>query len=579
MRHIRRGWVPAGLAAAVVLLLVACDPVTITQRALYTTQASVTISGSVTARDGDPLTSVTVNGVSATLDGTNYSAVVPVNGGPTFVPVLVVAHFTSGQSEIQRSTVAFANDSTVTLVPNGGSLANGLATQLTASAIGKIGPTLSSSVNFPTSDFAIPPADLGGDIFDIQITGNTTTINPAPTVALDLATGTLRATETYSNLHQLVSVQVQGFTGPQTCTLDVAFAPLTATTTYNLAPNATTGLTATLAAAPTATSTPSASGCQASNVLASSVPTVLADVQSATQTELIAALSDPDGSGPNEAPLAAALEASLHGVVLSGPIGGASSGVTLTAPVSSITPGTTGIGTVNGAAYASSSVATGAQAQSSSLAFGSTTAAPSGSGTFDWSVAMTTGSVNQALAAETERGQLNRATSTVAGQALTYNALNTLVGLGGPISPDRPVRLVVGPELAPALTAAPGSGSSVGVVHLGGLRLTVSFSDSTGGTIVDSVIDADGTASLVLSSGSVALRATGFTTTRQDVFDNPSSFSAAQITGITNVLMGDALAPLGTGLPVLNAPAVSGLGLSATSTFRSGSMLGMLGSY
>src|SRR5262249_59662299 len=129
-----------------------------------------------------------------------------------------------------------------------------------------------------------------------------------------------------------------------------------------------------------------------------------------------------------------------------------------------------------------SSVASGAQAESSSLAFGTTAAAPAGSGSFDWSVSMTSASVNQVLAAETERGQLNRTVTTVGGQALTYNQLNTLVGLGGPISPDRPVQLAVVPELSPAVTDAAASGGNIGGVHLGGLRLTLTVADRTGGT-------------------------------------------------------------------------------------------------
>ena len=51
---------------------------------------------------------------------------------------------------------------------------------------------------------------------------------------------------------------------------------------------------------------------------------------------------------------------------------------------------------------------------------------------------MTTVALNQLLSVDTERGLLNRSISTIGGQPLTYNLLNTLVGLGGPISPTGP---------------------------------------------------------------------------------------------------------------------------------------------
>jgi hypothetical protein len=107
----------------------------------------------------------------------------------------------------------------------------------------------------------------------------------------------------------------------------------------------------------------------------------------------------------------------------------------------------------------------------------------------------------------------------------------------------------------------------------------MSFADSAGGTVLDSVIDADSPAALALTSGTVVLRGTGFSVGRQDVLANPRSFSPAQISGVTSAVMADAVAPLGAGLAVLTAPAVNGLGLTATGTFRFGPLLGMMGTY
>jgi hypothetical protein len=298
-----------------------------------------------------------------------------------------------------------------------------------------------------------------------------------------------------------------------------------------------------------------------------------------TQNVLVAALSDPDGAGAATAPLAAALRTKLAALTLSGPIGGAGSGVALTAPIASIGVTTAGLGVSDDVAYTSSSVATGAPAQSASLAFGPTATALPGSGAFDWLSGFTTASANQVLAADTERGQLNRTVTTVGGQPLTYNRLDTLVGLGGPISPDRPLQAVVVPELAPAVTDGAPTGTNVGVLHLGGVRATVSFADSTGGLVLDTVFDADGQAALVVSGGTITVKGTGLTAARRDVLANPRGLSVAQSNGVVSALMADLVAPVVAGLPVVAAPTVPGLTLAVSGTSRFGSNLYVSGTY
>jgi hypothetical protein len=579
MRRGRRFVVPAAIGALVVVALTACDPVTIDQRAIFTTQSSVTITGTVAARNGDPLTSVDVNGAAGAINGTGFSAVVIVNGGPAFVAVLVTAHFQSGFSEIWRSTVAWANGSSVTLLATGAPATNAIATVVRPTALTKLGSTLVSTVSFPTSAFAVPAVDLGGDIFDAQVLAGGSTTLSTPTVALDASTGTLRAVETYTMVHQIVPVLVQGFTGPQNCTLDITFSPVTGTSTYSFATDPPAGFRVSPAASPSATSTiTGTSGCTATNTVINAIPAVSDYVQTFTQQAFGAALSDPDGAGSMKAPLAAGLEQRLAALKLSGPIGGGGSGVTLTAPVASIGADANGIAVKDTPTYAASSVAAGAPTQSSSLAFGALAPALASGTQFDSAVGASVASVNQLLAADTERGQLNRTVTTVGGAALTYNKLDTLVGLGGPISPDRAVQVAVGPELAPAVTEAAGSGNAIGIVHLGGLRLTVTFTDN-GAALLDSVVDADGQAQLQLSGGNVLLRATSFTATRRDVLANPQSLSVARTNGIVAALMADLTAPLGTGVALFPAPVISGLTYSMANTGRTGSGLYIYGVY
>jgi len=173
---------------------------------------------------------------------------------------------------------------------------------------------------------------------------------------------------------------------------------------------------------------------------------------------------------------------------------------------------------------------------------------------------------------------LNRTVTTVGGQPLTYNKLDTLVGLGGPIAPDRAVQVAVAPELSPAMTNAAGTGNNVGVVHIGGWRLTSSFTD-TGELLLDSVIDANGQAQVAATGSSVELRTSSFAATRQDVLGNPKSFSVARTSGIAAAVLADVTAPLATGIPIGSVPVIGGLTFARSNMTRVGSAIYLFGNY
>jgi hypothetical protein len=562
-----------GMVTVLIAALAACDPITINQRALFTSQSSVTITGSVLSRSSDPLVSVTVNGAVATLTATssgwNYSAAVTVGGGPTFVTVVATARFQSGFSEIQRSTVAWANGTTVTLIPSGSAVSGGLATTLGSTAIAKLGPLLVPALSLPSSDFVIPNEDLGpGGGTDVQVESGTTVTVPSPTVVTNVSSGQLSVTATYTPTQLAVPVEAHLLGVPVSCTLNVSLS-LTGLSTYTVSNDSGGNLTVAPGASLSATTAGAiASGCSSlssTGLISSLVTAVTSSVQNDLAVEL----------GPSLMP---ALQTELAGLSPSGAIGGAASGVSLAAPITSTALSGIGLSVTDSVTYNATAVASGATAQADSLAFGPAAAtAPPGSS--DWACAMTTATLNQLLSADTERGLLDRTISTVGGQPLTYNLLNTLVGLGAPITPDRPVQATVTAETSPAITDATPNGTHVGVVDVHGVRVTLTFADSTGGTILDTDMDVTGQADLGVADSAITLYGSGLTPTRVDVLTNPHALTAAQINGLATTMLPDTLAPLVTGVAVAQAPVIPGLGLSVLGTSRTGSTLELAGSY
>ena len=86
------------------------------------------------------------------------------------------------------------------------------------------------------------------------------------------------------------------------------------------------------------------------------VDLLLPNVQTLLQTNLTQALADPDGSGPAQAPIAAAFQRSLAKVNIAGPIGD-SLGVALTARIHGVVQDADGVGLTADATFAASAVA------------------------------------------------------------------------------------------------------------------------------------------------------------------------------------------------------------------------------
>jgi len=175
--------------------------------------------------------------------------------------------------------------------------------------------------------------------------------------------------------------------------------------------------------------------------------------------------------------------------------------------------------------------------------------------------------LNQALAVATEGGVLNQTITSYDGSPLTYNGLNSLVGLGGALATDRPVQLVVAPELAPAVEGgATVTDQAFSRLHVGGLRITAQFAD-TKGTFLSFVIDFDTDAVLSMNSGfaDLAVLAPQDADEHVDVLTRTGAVPAAAGQSLLDGLQDAILGSLETGIPVFPIPSLSGHTLSVVS--------------
>ena len=231
------------------------------------------------------------------------------------------------------------------------------------------------------------------------------------------------------------------------------------------------------------------------------------------------------------------------------------------------------------ATFASSTLAAGAPQQNGSVGFGASAVASPGATTpggqgYDVAVGASITSFDQLLAAETERGLLNLKIDTLNGQPLTYKGLLDLIGLGGIVTTDRPLEIVMTPELAPAITGAAAPPGALGLMHVGGYRSDVVFAD-TGEKLMSLVLDFDAPVDLSISGGQLgfSLTAPPADQVHLDVVDNPMGFPTALVSQVFAAVEPGLFGELGSLLPAFPLPQLVGLSLAPITTARVGDSL------
>lgn len=587
---LRRRWGRCALVATA-LLLAACNGLTVNESGVYTSSGTTTITGAFEVGEGDSLSAVLVNGVSATITGDTWSASIPLDGTAILNAVNVEARFARGEVIRERRTVIYGDGTHATVLPQGTVLSNGVGLRINESSFTKLGPVIKSLTTIDTASIA-PPGTVLLDECITQVIGcviyakaQTAT---APTiddfdVALDAFDGNTRALVTLHDLFMTIGINARVFGIPTPCTMEVTADSIGIDGRYTLRPDPADPefLDVNLVGAnPTVTTTgvdhDFTGGVCSIPVIEQIVSAVLPDVQTLMQENLTRILGDPDGVGGTDSPVADAIEGALANVHIAGPIGDAL-GLTLDSTLQTVNNDASGLGFQATASFTADSVAPGAPDLTHTVGWGDTlgpigTTTPSGSG-FDVGVGASATAFNQLLAGETEKGLLNVDVTQLDGQPLTLKSLLDLIGAGGLVTTDYPLVVELRPEVAPFVTTNPGPGGALGEMRMGGYRATVKVNDPANPTtLVELVIDFRTGVGMVFDGTGLAFT---FNQPADEDFaatitQNPLNLPPAVIEDVFRALSPRVFAAVGDALPSFPLPQFVGMALSPVQIARQG---------
>ena len=581
----------SAVALVAIIVLAACNGLTVNEKGVYTSSPTQLITGTVEVAAGDSLTSVTVNGNPATVDGKTWSYELPLDGEAIFNSVNVEATFANGDVFRERRTVVYGDGTTATIVPEGQVLNNAVGLRVNERSFTKLGPVIKSLTTIDTAAIAPP----GTVILDECITSivvctvyATATTAAAPTLAdfsveLDSNQGNVRAVVTLADLNVPLDVDARIFGIPSNCALNVDAASVTIDGNYALSPdpvdphNLDVNL---VGATPTVTAndvdSDFTSGICSIPVIEQIVGLLLPDVTDLLETNLTTLLGDPDGAGAVDSPVADAIEAALDQVNIAGPIG-ESLGLNLDSTITAADEDTAGIDLRSTALFTSAGVVPEAPDLTGSVGFGDTLDAigpdsPSGA-PFDVAVGASITGFNQLLAGETERGLVNVDVSELGGQPVTLKSLFDTIGAGGIVTDDRPVVIQLRPEVAPVVTTADPPEGSLGEMRFNGYRVTVKTSDETQAVLMELVIDFTTGISLGLADDGLAFEfdqpaPENFSS---DIVKNPLNLPDELVDQVFATLTPQVFDAVGDALPKFPLPQFVGLDLQLVEVARVGS--------
>ena len=205
------------------------------------------------------------------------------------------------------------------------------------------------------------------------------------------------------------------------------------------------------------------------------------NIQSTVKTAFEDFLDDPDGTGPQDAPIAQAIEDALDAIEITGPIG-SGFGVDLSTPVFNVPEDTAGVTIASHSIMSTLNPAPGAPTYAETLVIPSTfPTSQLASGTtpgglvYDLAISISDSAFNQILASQVESGLLAASITEIALNPgdpplpLTAGLLSFIFPEFAALPPALPLTLKISPTLAPAVTGntgAAGEVSELAISHL-----------------------------------------------------------------------------------------------------------------
>ena len=437
---------------------------------IFTLDPSTAVSGQVINPVAGQV--VTVNGQTVTIqeDGM-FSASVALDRAAIFNPILAELTVPASGFTTRDRVVIIAGDS----IADGSFSPHSVGLRINDTGFQQLTPLLPMLVNIDLETLIAPGTRLisgycaiaspFGCLQRVDVVARSATVDSVA-VGLDSMPGFVAIDVALNGVR--VSVNIHG--GPIDCSVDVIASRATITGDYDLTPLAgdpnqvDVNQIGDVAVTLTSFDYTFTSGVCDVPVIRDLLQAVIGNLEPTVRNGLISYLADPDGPGPQDAPIAAAMQSDLAGVAIGGPIGQAL-GVDFESPFFAITEDGDGVTLGSDARITAVNRAAGAPDLTASYSveaelptFGPRT--PLQNLSYDLGLCLSASALNQLLKAEVQSGLLAADITQVnvgGGMIpLTAAVLRLFVPEFGALDPELPLTIRVRPTLAPIVTGNPG---------------------------------------------------------------------------------------------------------------------------
>jgi hypothetical protein len=450
---------------------------------------SVTVTG--TMADWPNVLTANLNGIPVTV-GPNFSVVVPVDPALILNRINLEATLAPGTpfgDSWRDSVMLVVGDGVTTgFVLDGAASPDGAILRIGDTGLGQIAPIVESlsSDALDVSDLITGQNPIAqGSFSGISYTANVVEVGFGGFgLAVDSVAGGIDTDIQIDDFFLEVDLDL-GFLG--SCTLEVETTTANLTGSYDLQPLASdpefvdVNLATPVGVTFAGFTSQFVSGICNDPLIGDIIGLIIGqgEIQQLMQDGFEDNLADPDGAGPLDSPLAAAIEEALAGISIAGPVGEALDGM-FDSEITDVAEDVAGLSIIANAAIYSTGFVAGAPDIPASFTvtepvptFGPLT--PDQQLPYGMAFAISTSAMNQLLKTQIENGLLQSTIAEFLGNNLTVGLLQLflpgLAQLGLPGT--TPLQFVIEPQMAPLLTGAPGPAGELTEMKIGALRVTL----------------------------------------------------------------------------------------------------------
>ena len=431
--------------------------------------------------------SLTVNGIAVTPAAT-WSVNVPVSAAAVFNRITATGVLTTGSTLREILSIVVGDGVQTGFVLDGVASPESVALRIADTGLDQITPIVESlsgdSLDISTLITAQNPI-AQGSMSGINYTANVVEVGFGGFgISVDPTPGGLDTTITIDDFFLEVDLDL-GWLGA--CTLEVETSSAAIDGSYDLAPLASdpsfvdVNLVSPVGVTLAGFGSHFVSGICDDPLIGDIVNLIIGegDIQQLMQQGFEDNLADPDGAGPQDSPLAGAIQSALAGISIAGPVGDALGGV-LDASFVSVTEETTGLTLASDAAIYTTSPAPGAPNLPASYtveepfpSFGPLT--PGQNLPYGLAFAISTSAMNQLLKTQIENGLLRSDITEFLGSPITAGVFSLFIPQLATADPSEPIVIRIRPTLAPVFTGAPGPNGEFAEMKIAALRVEMEF--------------------------------------------------------------------------------------------------------